>query len=132
MVAHHGLCVVQARRCHIDESQLPEVVRFLHNVGVLIHFDDPFGDLSDLVIINPQWLASVMKTVVSFSNTWCKNGVISEGDLHTWVWRDYPAHLHRNMQRIFEKFQVYANSSTPSPITKTSSLGDVPASRRWQ
>ncbi len=47
-----------------------------------------------------------MKTVVSFSNTWCKNGMISEGDLHSWVWREYPAHLHRNMQRIFEKFQA--------------------------
>lgn len=98
--------VYLGRKCGIEEEQLPEVVRFLHNVGAVIHFNDAFGDLSDLVIINPQWLASVMKTVVSFSNTWCKNGMISEGDLHSWVWREYPAHLHRNMQRIFEKFQV--------------------------
>ena len=50
----------QGRKCGIEEDQLPEVVRFLHNVGAVIHFNDAFGDLSDLVIINPQWLASVI------------------------------------------------------------------------
>jgi hypothetical protein len=52
--------VMQGRKCGIEEEQLPEVVRFLHNVGAVIHFNDAFGDLSDLVSINPQWLASVI------------------------------------------------------------------------
>jgi hypothetical protein len=67
----------------------------------------------------------VMKTVVSFSNTWCKNGMISEGDLHSWVWREYPAHLHRNMQRIFEKFQ--ARNHTRSRSSRRSSSVSVAA-----
>lgn len=53
----------KGRKCGIEEEQLPEVVRFLHNVGAVIHFDDAFGDLSDIVIINPQWLASVQRIV---------------------------------------------------------------------
>ena len=37
------------------------MVSFFHDVGLLIHFEEAFGGLRDLVIINPQWLASVMK-----------------------------------------------------------------------
>lgn len=37
------------------------MVSFFHDVGLLIHFEEAFGGLRELVIINPQWLALVMK-----------------------------------------------------------------------
>jgi hypothetical protein len=85
----------------------------------LVHFDDPFGSLKDLVIIDPQWLADVMKSVVSFNNKWVKNGLISENELHQWIWRDYPTELHSSLQRIFERFQVPHHSMRKHAHTHT-------------
>jgi hypothetical protein len=84
-----------------------------------VHFDDPFGSLKDLVIIDPQWLADVMKSVVSFNNKWIKNGLVSESDLRQWVWRDYPPELHSSLQRIFERFQARATTPTARTHART-------------
>jgi hypothetical protein len=59
------------------------VVHFLHDVGTLVHFDDPFGGLQDLVVIDPQWLADVMKSIISFNNKWIKNGMIAQRYIYT-------------------------------------------------
>lgn len=64
--------------CGIIREDLPEVIRFLHDVGTLVHFDDPFGGLQDLVVIDPQWLADVMKSIISFNNKWIRNGMLAQ------------------------------------------------------
>ncbi|ELR14650.1 serine/threonine kinase [Acanthamoeba castellanii str. Neff] len=95
-----------ARNCGITSSaDMHVMVSFFHDVGLLIHFEEAFGGLRDLVIINPQWLASVMKSVVSFSNKWVRNGILNEKQLH-WVWLDFPRYLHPLLLRIFERFQI--------------------------
>lgn len=63
------------------------MARFLYDVGSLVHFDDTFGGLQDLVVIDPQWLADVMKSIISFNNKWVKNGLITQryGCLSLWA-----------------------------------------------
>jgi hypothetical protein len=110
------------------------VVRFLHDVGTLVHFDDPFGGLQDLVVIDPQWLADVMKSIITFNNKWIKNGMVAQRypshaaiikmlninmliifrELFNWVWRDFPPNLHPALLRMFERFQVSCHSIFPN------------------
>jgi hypothetical protein len=43
-----------------------------------------------MVILNPQWLANVMATIITFSHKWVKNGVLLHSDLAQ-LWKDkYP------------------------------------------
>jgi hypothetical protein len=67
-----------AEGCGIDSEELVEVARFLYDAGTLVHFDDAFSGLQDLVVIDPQWLADVMKSIISFNNKWVKNGAITQ------------------------------------------------------
>ena len=67
-----------AEGCGINSEELVEVARFLYDAGTLVHFDDAFSGLQDLVVIDPQWLADVMKSIISFNNKWVKNGAITQ------------------------------------------------------
>jgi hypothetical protein len=67
-----------AQGCGINSEELVEVARFLYDAGTLVHFDDAFSGLQDLVVIDPQWLADVMKSIISFNNKWVKNGAITQ------------------------------------------------------
>ena len=52
-----------AHECAIYENEVREAVRFLHGLGAVQHFDTQL--LSDVVVINPQWIVDVMACVVS-------------------------------------------------------------------
>ena len=44
-----------ARECSItSDSRVRTACKFLHDVGVLLHFEDPKSNLSDLIILSPQ------------------------------------------------------------------------------
>ena len=49
-----------ATKSNIPADDVLPTLRFFHDVGSLVHVDDPTFGLKDLVIINPQWLADVM------------------------------------------------------------------------
>lgn len=37
------------------------MVQFFNDAGLLVHYDEAYEELSKLVIIDPQWLAHVMR-----------------------------------------------------------------------
>ena len=55
--------------CHISSPQdVKFATEFLHHLGALIWFDSPESGLSDMVILDSQWLTKVFSSVVSAKN----------------------------------------------------------------
>jgi serine/threonine protein kinase len=97
-----------------DEDSIKVATSFLHDLGIIIWFNTPESKLSDLVILDSQWLTKVFASIVSAKNdsqygvAGCiKNGILQHKDLNL-IWRepDYPQRLHRFLLAIFEKFEI--------------------------
>ena len=57
-----------------DHSELQQATRFLHENGVMLHYDD--SNLKDLYFLDPQWLCDILAHVVTIReiNPFAKNG----------------------------------------------------------
>jgi GTPase SAR1 family protein len=92
-----------AKNAHIyDDSTLRACSQFMHDVGNIIWFNQP--ELSELVILDPQWLSDVMASVISFKANW-KSGLLQHDSLPI-VWKQYPVSLHKTLLGILERFEV--------------------------
>lgn len=69
-------------------SELQQATRFLHENGVLLHYED--SNLRDLYFLDPQWLCDILSHVVTIReiNPHVKNGLMNIDDL---------GHLFRSM-----------------------------------
>jgi hypothetical protein len=110
-----------AINCNIfSDDELKMATSFLCDAGALIHYDDaqtiasPLslgqGDwkdckLSDLVVLDPQWLANVMASLITFRHRWIKNGVLALSVVGQ-VFDSQPQHLHNALLALFEKFSI--------------------------
>uniref|UniRef100_A0A1I8FGG9 COR domain-containing protein n=1 Tax=Macrostomum lignano TaxID=282301 RepID=A0A1I8FGG9_9PLAT len=71
---HHDLPVLQWYQLrkmatdaglNMNDEKLSQAVRFLHESGVLLHFDDSTYRLNNLYFIDPQWLCRMMAQIVT-------------------------------------------------------------------
>uniref|UniRef100_UPI003590044D leucine-rich repeat serine/threonine-protein kinase 2 isoform X2 n=1 Tax=Myxine glutinosa TaxID=7769 RepID=UPI003590044D len=49
----------------LDPGELRQALRFLHDAGVLLNFDDQSFQLEDITFLNPKWLCDVMAQLVA-------------------------------------------------------------------
>ena len=64
-----------------DNAELHQATSFLHENGVLLHYDD--ATLKDLYFLDPQWLCDMLSHVVTIReiNPFVKNGIMQLDDL---------------------------------------------------
>ncbi len=103
-----------------DDAALRRACRLLHDWGDIVSFQDGVGagSLSDLVILDPNWLTSFMTTIVGVSNNVGTSresgggvmqetnsaGVIPVSSLPI-LWKHYPSQLYQPLCKLLEKFQ---------------------------
>ena len=56
---------IASKFCNINDSEVQTVLTFLHDLRILIHFVDDSPELSELVILDIQWLIDVFKNVIT-------------------------------------------------------------------
>uniref|UniRef100_A0A1I8FID7 non-specific serine/threonine protein kinase n=1 Tax=Macrostomum lignano TaxID=282301 RepID=A0A1I8FID7_9PLAT len=89
---HHDLPVLQWYQLrkmatdaglNMNDEKLSQAVRFLHESGVLLHFDDSTYRLNNLYFIDPQWLCRMMAQIVTVKeiNGFIRSGVMRQSDL---------------------------------------------------
>ncbi|KAK3698088.1 hypothetical protein QZH41_017526 [Actinostola sp. cb2023] len=75
--------LMQDNDVFMTESELGQAVKFLHEAGVLLHYDDPVTHLNDLFFTDPVWLSHVVSSVVLSRKPsgLVTNGIITRKDL---------------------------------------------------
>ena len=49
----------------MNRAELEQAIRFLHECGVLLHYDDLQSNLSDLYFLDPEWLCTLMAHIIT-------------------------------------------------------------------
>jgi len=49
----------------MDPSEVQQALKFLHESGVLLHFNDLQTKLSELYFLDPEWLCSLMAQIIT-------------------------------------------------------------------
>ena len=129
--------------CQIhDLQEFVTLLDFLHDQRILIHFDDT-DELNNLVVLDPQWLIDVFKTVITvkrydhkerrFTDLWLKlerEGILEEELLqHAWRQMIDEHHTFESLIAIMEKFSLLCSwSSSDEPCSKKYL---VPSMLKW-
>ena len=129
--------------CQIhDDQEFVTVLDFLHDQRILIHFDDTF-ELKKLVVLDPQWLIDVFKTVITvkrydqqergLNDLWLKlerEGILEEKLLqHVWGQLVEEHHTFESLIAIMEKFSLLCSWSSSNEPGSKEYL--VPSMLRW-
>ena len=109
---------IAAKFCNINDHEVQTVLTFLHDLRVLIHFDDS-PELNELVFLDIQWLIDVFKNVITvraypvdkdFAPLWEKlenKGILEENLLkHVWNSLIPQKKTHESLIAIMEKFSL--------------------------
>ena len=111
---------IMSELCSINnDSEMLTLLNFLHDLRLLIHFDDT-PELNDVVVLDPQWLIDVFKEVITvrpyhskdkrFVDLWCKlerEGILEEKLLrHVWSSLIQRTETCECLIAIMEKFSL--------------------------
>ncbi|XP_068716726.1 leucine-rich repeat serine/threonine-protein kinase 2-like isoform X1 [Montipora capricornis] len=92
-----------------DANDLIDVTQFMHERGIVLHYDDPNQDLRDLYFLDPKWLCELMARIVTLRevNPYIVNGILDLSKLPLLLREDrFP---HRNSPqfiRLLNRFQI--------------------------
>ncbi|XP_015759573.1 PREDICTED: uncharacterized protein LOC107338838 isoform X2 [Acropora digitifera] len=145
---HRCITIEHAKRiasevCKIhDDEEFVTVLDFLHDQRILIHFDDTV-ELNKLVVLDPQWLIDVFKTVITvrrydqqeggLNDLWLKlerEGILEEKLLHhAWGQIVGEHHTFESLIAIMEKFSLLCSWPSPNELGSKEYL--VPSMLRW-
>eukprot|EP00960_Hanusia_phi_P032556 749914-Hanusia_phi.AAC.7 len=92
-----------------SEEAIEDAADFLHDVGTIVRFSDADAKLSgldDIVITDKQWLADVMRCIITAK---AQEHVLSEADLAR-LWEKYPPEVHRNLIDLLKRFDLLVES----------------------
>eukprot|EP01103_Thecamoeba_quadrilineata_P016060 TRINITY_DN5267_c0_g2_i1.p1 TRINITY_DN5267_c0_g2~~TRINITY_DN5267_c0_g2_i1.p1 ORF type:complete len:1706 (+),score=349.49 TRINITY_DN5267_c0_g2_i1:81-5198(+) len=77
---------------------------FLNDVGVLIFFPtDP--SLKDILVLDPQYLARIMATIITLKNQFVKDGIL-EAKYLPYIWPKFKKEHYALLVALLQKFEV--------------------------
>ncbi|XP_040834818.1 leucine-rich repeat serine/threonine-protein kinase 2 isoform X1 [Ochotona curzoniae] len=105
------LQLVKESQLQLDENELPHAIHFLNESGVLLHFQDPALQLSDLYFVEPKWLCKVMAQILTVKvEGYPKHpkGIITRRDVEKFLSkkRRFPKNYMTQYVKLLEKFQI--------------------------
>ncbi|KAK7816992.1 hypothetical protein U0070_014335 [Myodes glareolus] len=105
------LQLVREHQLQLDENELPHAVHFLNESGVLLHFQDPALQLSDLYFVEPKWLCKVMAQILTVKVEGClkhPKGIITRRDVEKFLSKKkrFPKNYMTQYFKLLEKFQI--------------------------
>eukprot|EP01130_Rhizamoeba_saxonica_P017658 TRINITY_DN8605_c0_g1_i1.p1 TRINITY_DN8605_c0_g1~~TRINITY_DN8605_c0_g1_i1.p1 ORF type:complete len:876 (+),score=171.86 TRINITY_DN8605_c0_g1_i1:240-2867(+) len=95
----------------MGDSMVYKMTEFFHNVGEIIWFKKTH--LEPLIILNPQWLANLLSTIVTISSNFhLSNGIVPAKNLEV-VWKEYH-HVQTHLLYLFQRFEIIFPLKSPS------------------
>ncbi|XP_036152931.1 leucine-rich repeat serine/threonine-protein kinase 2 isoform X1 [Myotis myotis] len=105
------LQLVKENQLQLDENELPHAVHFLNESGVLLHFQDPALQLSNLYFVEPKWLCKVMAQILTEKvegGPKYPKGIISRRSVEKFLSKKkrFPKNYTQQYFKLLEKFQI--------------------------
>ncbi|ESO88800.1 hypothetical protein LOTGIDRAFT_125534, partial [Lottia gigantea] len=101
------LKLVQKAGLDLDEDELPQAINFLHETGVLLHYNESALLLRDFYFINPGWLCRMMAQIVTVPQI---NPFISPEGVSILRKKEtkftFPHHMIPQYLKLLEKFEI--------------------------
>ena len=90
----------------LEESQMRFVSQYLHDLGVILHFQNDIN-LDNIVILNPEWATHAVYKVLDSEKVIENKGSFDIKDLGK-IWKDdlYPKEKHPELLNLMLKFQL--------------------------
>lgn len=106
-----------ALACGVAKGELSAAVNFLRDIGIILYFSLPRSTetgvvVDDLVVLNPQWLADVMSSLISFHHAWVKDGVLPVSAVSN-VFGKFPPEMHDSLLTLLENFSIVYRIRSP-------------------
>ncbi|WAR26699.1 LRRK2-like protein [Mya arenaria] len=102
------LKMVNEQDIDLDEDELDQAIRFLHEAGVVLHYDDSTLQLRDYYFIDPGWLCELMARIITVKqiNPFISgNGILGKKEIKV-LFKDikeFPAKLIPQYIKLLEK-----------------------------
>ena len=111
-----------------DDDELHKVTHFLHEAGLLLHYDDQKYSLDDLYFVDPCWLCDLISTflAVAKQNSCVKRGILKNKDIPLlFKDRHYPSKYLYQYLTLLNRFEIvlplgkdYKRVLVPSTLPK--------------
>ena len=111
-----------------DDDELRKVTHFLHEAGLLLHYDDSQYNLDDLYFVDPHWLCDLVSTVLTVTkqNPCVKQGILKNKDIPLlFKDRHYPGKYLYQYLTLLNRFEIvlplgkdYKRVLVPSTLPK--------------
>jgi hypothetical protein len=110
-----------AKECGVTDKQMVHCMDFMSDAGAIVYFSDDKDNssttssgsvptsssdgLSDLVVLDPQWITNLMSTVITLKHTYAKDGLLPTEALPQ-IWKQYPREQYDWLLRLLERFEI--------------------------
>ena len=65
ILTHRLRQLMADNQLEMSQEDLQQAIKFLHDSGIVLHYDDTYSKLSDLYFLNPEWLCQLMGRVIT-------------------------------------------------------------------
>jgi hypothetical protein len=94
--------------CHsegLDKKQIDILDEYLHDLGVIIHFQDI--KLQDMVILKPEWATNAVYKILDTDAVKERDGILLHSELgQIWDTGIYPQDVHPKLLELMNKFEL--------------------------
>ena len=109
-VTHHSLVINLPCDATHHISSLLTAAQFLHDNGVLLHYNDHLRGLNNLYFIDPAWLCDMLAEVITVpeKNAFARNGILADANV-AFLFKDtrkFPPQYLKQYLQLLERFEI--------------------------
>lgn len=83
-------------------NDIKTMTQYMHDIGELVWVNDHGSN--QLIVLNPQWMADMMATIVSFKANW--TGGILDHKMLPHIWKNYDPNVFDTLLSILNAFDI--------------------------
>ena len=89
-----------------DRMEMPVIVDFLQDAGLLLHYPDPNSRLDQYYFVRPEWLFYTMLQVLNHALQHSKHVTISYSELCSFADLNWSKHISRALIRLMVRYAI--------------------------